>query len=260
MKTSFLLTKWYLDCVAENGDTAILYLANLRWNTVSIAYGSVLTFLDGKMGSSASLYDNAAPKVGPKTIAFTHPRLGVEGTWTALRPPAYRTVVQNADGSVHWNCMQPMSQVDLLLPGNLRTAGLGYVECLTVTILPWQLPLTSLNWGRYLSQQDAVVWVDWQGADGRRCVLHNGEEQDADSITQAEVVFSGGRLDLDCGLVLRQGLLADTVFPEISRLAALLPHSILSANMCTWRSRGRFRATTGESSGWAIHEVVKWND
>lgn len=260
-KNSFLLTKWYLDCVAESGDTAILYTADLRWNAVSLHYSSVLTFHDGRISSASSLQENAAPKVDAHKIAFKHSRLGVEGGWMALRPPADRTLFQKDDGSVHWNCVQPMSQVDLLLPGNFRIAGLGYAECLTLTILPWQLPLTSLNWGRYLSQQDAVVWIDWQGADSRRTVIHNGEEQAADSITEFEVRFgTGGRLDLDSGLVLRQGRLGDTVFPGISRLASLLPRSMLSVDECKWRSRGKFRGPGGESFGWAIHEVVKWND
>ena len=43
MKSSFLLTKWYLDCVAESGDAVILYVADLRWNALTVHYGSLLT-------------------------------------------------------------------------------------------------------------------------------------------------------------------------------------------------------------------------
>jgi len=257
---TFLLTKWYLDCVADNGDAAILYIADLRWNALSFHYGSLLTVLDGKVGSASSVRGNAAPTLDGGVIAVQHLSLGVAGTWQALRDPIRRTVFETADGSVDWRCLQPMSQVDLLLPRNTQLRGIGYAECLTLSLLPWQLPMTSLLWGRYLSPQDAIVWIDWRGSAPSRSVIHNGEEHFAESITESEVVFSGtsARLELDCGLVLREGRLGDTVFPGISRLAALLPRNMLSVNECKWRSRGLFRTVAGRSSGWAIHEVVKW--
>lgn len=190
---------------------------------------------------------------------MNHTGLGVQGTWEALRAPIRRTVFQNENGSIDWHCIQPMAQVDLLLRGKVRIQGLGYAECLTLSLLPWQLPLTSLNWGRYLSQNDALVWIDWQGPDPLRSVVLNGEEHHASSVTDSEVVLSEvTRLGLDRGLILRQGQLGDTIFPGISRLAALLPRSMLSVHECKWRSRGIFRTATSESSGWAIHEVVKW--
>jgi len=259
---SFLLTKWYLDCVADNGDAAILYVADLRWNALSFHYGSLLTVLNGKVGSVSSVRGSTATTLNDGMLAVQHRGLSVEGTWQALREPVRRTVFRSQDGSVDWHCLQPISQVDLLLPRNIKLRGLGYAECLTLSILPWQLPLTSLLWGRYLSQQDAIVWIDWQGSSPYRSVIHNGEECSADSITESEVVFSNAatRLELDRGLVLREGRLGDTVFPGISRLGALLPRSMLSVNECKWRSRGVFRTASGQSSGWGIHEVVKWTD
>ncbi len=261
-KHSFLLTKWYLDCVADNGDVAILYSADLHWNALSFHYGSLLTVLDGKVGSASSVRGHAAPAFTNGMLALQHQSLGVEGIWQALGDPIRRTVFETADGAVDWHCLQPMSQVDLLLPRNTRLRGIGYAECLTLSVLPWHLPMTSLLWGRYLSQQDAIVWIDWRGSAPYRSIIHNGEEHFAESITESEVMFAGtgARLELDCGLVLREGRLGDTIFPGISRLAALLPRSMLAVNECKWRSRGLFRTAAGQSSGWAIHEVVKWKD
>ena len=251
-----------MDCVADNGDATILYVADLHWNALWFHYGSLLTVLNGAVGSASSLRGGVAPTLNHGMLAVQHQSLGVEGTWKALRDPMRRTVFQSADGSVDWHCLQPMSQVDLRLPRNTKIQGLGYAECLTLTLLPWQLPLTSLLWGRYLSPQDAIVWIDWRGSAPYRSVIHNGEEHSTDSITESEVVFAntGARLELDRGLVLREGRLGDTVFPGISKLGALLPRSMLSVNECKWRSRGLFHTTTSQSTGWAIHEVVKWKD
>ncbi|HET9306220.1 MAG TPA: hypothetical protein VFO46_09355 [Candidatus Sulfotelmatobacter sp.] len=262
-----MLTKWYLDCVAENGDAVILYAADLRWNSVSFHYGSLLTVLNGKINFASALRSVPAPTLQGDILTVQQPGLSLEGTWAALRPPIRRTVFQNAQGTVDWHCLQPMSNVDLrvcgrtqIVCGRTQIDGLGYAECLTLSILPWHLPLTQLRWGRYLSQEDAVVWIDWQGAERVQLVLHNGEEQQARTITESEVVFAeGGRvLELDRGLVLRQGRLGNTVFRGISRLAKLLPRTMLAVDECKWRSHGVFRTDTGQSSGWAIHEVVKW--
>lgn len=262
MKSSFLLTKWYLDCVQENGDAAILYVADLRWNALTVHYGSLLTVLGGRIDSACSLRRSTPPSAESRKITVSLPHLNVEGTWQALRSPIQRTVFEGECGSVEWHCLQPMSQVDLLLQGTTRLVGRGYAECLTLSVLPWKLPLNELHWGRFLSERDALVWIDWRGPHRHRAVFHNGVESQVTSITESEIVLadSDTRLELDRGLVLRQGRLGDTVFPGVSRLAELLPRSMLSVNECKWRSRGFMHSSGSESSGYAIHEVVKWTD
>lgn len=262
MKNSFLLTKWYLDCVAENGDVVILYVADLRWNALTVHYGSLLTVFGGRVGSTSSVRGGAMPEVQDGTIAVSLPQLDVKGTWQLLRSPIQRTIFESEHGSVDWNCLQPMSQVDLLFRGTTRLTGRGYAECLTLSVLPWKLPMRELHWGRFLSDRDALVWIDWRGPHQRRVVFHHGKERQAKSITESGIVFadSDAQLELDRGLVLRQGRLGDTVFPGASRLVELLPRSILSVNECKWRSRGLMHSLGAESSGYAIHEVVKWTD
>jgi hypothetical protein len=261
LKNSFLLTKWYLDCVAESGEAVILYVADLRWNALTAHYGSLLTVLGGRVASTSSLRRGAIPKVEDGMIVVNLPQLDVEGTWHRLRSPIQRTVFESGHGSVEWHCLQPMSQVDLLLRGT-RLIGRGYAECLTLSVLPWRLPLHELHWGRFLSDPDAVVWIDWRGLRQRRIVIHNGEERKVKSIKESEIVFADpdARLELDRGLVLRQGRLGDTIFPGVSRLAGLLPRSMLSVSECKWLSRGFMHSSGAESSGYAIHEVVKWTD
>ena len=261
-RNSFLLTKWYLDCVAENGDAVILYVANLRWNAVALHYGSVLTVLGGKVGSVSSLRPGSLPEAESGKITVSLPHLDVEGTWKALRSPISKTFLESEQGAVEWRCLQPMSQVEVILRGTTRLSGFGYAECLTLSILPWKLPLHELHWGRFLSEQDAIVWVDWRGPHNSRVVVHNGEECRVQSLTESEIVFadSAPRLQLDHGLVLRRGRLQDTVFSGVARLAKLLPRTMLAVDECKWRSRGVLHTPEGQLSGWAIHEIVKWKE
>jgi hypothetical protein len=69
VKSSFLLTKWYLDCVAESGDAVILYVADLRWNALTVHYGSLLTVLGGRVASTFSLRGGAILEIQDGTIA-----------------------------------------------------------------------------------------------------------------------------------------------------------------------------------------------
>ena len=259
-ESSFLLTKWYMDCVAENGDAAVVYVADLRWNKLSIHYESLLTIIDGRVHCVSSLRKEHSPQLDRNAITLTLPGLGIAGTWRALRAPVRRTVFEGKEGCIDWHCHQPMAQVDVLLQDKTRITGLGYAECITLSVVPWKLPLEELHWGRFLSEQHALVWIDWRGPQPWRSLIHNGDEHEIQSLTESEILFvpTGNSLDLDRGLVLRSGQLGHTIFTRISRLAKLLPHNMLAVEECKWRSRGRLQAASANASGWAIHEVVKW--
>ena len=48
----FELSKWYADCVTEQGDALILYCAELRWRGPAIHYTSLLTHRGGRPARS----------------------------------------------------------------------------------------------------------------------------------------------------------------------------------------------------------------
>ena len=159
VKSSFLLTKWYLDCIAESGDTAILYLADLRWKALTIHYRCLLTVLNGIVNSTSSLRGGSAPEVQGRVIFATLPALGIEGTWQALRSPFSKTIFENEHGSVEWKCSQPMSEVNLQV-GKTFIGGRGYAERdhLDTAV---DLPMKELHWGRF--SQIMMVWTTGEG-------------------------------------------------------------------------------------------------
>ena len=259
-KNSFLLTKWYLDCVTESGDTVIIYTADLRWMSVSIHYASAISCIEGKIANLSTNHGGWLPAPAGDVVTLSHPGIGVEGRWHALRSPVHKHVFESREGLVNWHCLQPMSQVEMLFRGHIRLLGLGYVERMSVSVSPWDMPLSSLRWGRFLSPRDAVVWMDWHGTERKRAVIYNGEELSATVVSDTEVVFGqSSRLTLDQGLVLRKGDLGETVFPGLSRLSRLLPRTVLAVNECQWRSHGILHHPHPEgdtSSGWALHQTV----
>jgi hypothetical protein len=257
---SFLLSKWYLDCVADKGNGVIVYVAELRWKSWRTRYASTLRFFGDKTESASSIRECSLPESSRGQISLSLPHLGVEGNWKGFAAPIKRTILENADGAVRWNCLQPGSQVDLSLDHSIKMTGLGYAELLEISVPPWNLPLSELHWGRFVSESETLVWIDWRGPYSHRLAVHNGTEREIALITTEEVrsADSSTLLTLDRRLVLRSGTLGETVFPILARLAKAIPMKMLGIHERKWRSRGVLRAQQRTAEAWAIHEVVKW--
>jgi hypothetical protein len=257
MASSFSLIKWYLDCVTDEGEVTIVYLAELRWHGVHLHLASVVGGIEESMGTRSSMSPCRLSSNGGR-ICAEHAKLGVLGIWEADATAVERTVYENGSGYVRWNCLQPRSLVQLRVKDRELT-GLGYAECLTLTIPPWQLPMRQLRWGRFVSPEDSLAWVDWQGPFSTNFAIHNGEETKLNTVTEAEVRFPGATLTIERGLALRSGRLGSTILPGIPALGMLLPSSLFNVEECKWRSRGTLVTKDRGSSGWVIHEVVQWS-
>jgi hypothetical protein len=254
--SKFSLVKWYLDCVTELGDAAILYCADLRWRGVHLAYCSILQAIEGSVESHSSMAGfHLSNNSGDIQAEF--PRLGVSGTWRADALPVERTVYESASGSVQWDCLQPKSKVNLRI-GERELTGLGYAERLTLTLPPWKLPMRQLRWGRFVSPEDSLAWIDWQGPYSTSFAIHNGFECELLSVSDSEVAIPNATLHMDDSLPLRAGRLGSTILPGAPALRKLLPSSLFNIEEHKWRSRGILNANEHSSRGWVIHEVVHW--
>ena len=225
------MRKWYLDCVTAGGEPAVLYHARIRWGAFALRYASVL-------GGGTTLRSTPEPRVEGDTVVFRAPGLGIDGTWRALAPAHERLLT---DG-VEWRCVQPRAQVSLRLGGR-ALSGLGYVEVLTLTRVPWRLPIDELRWGRFCAADTGAVWIEWRGAHPLKVALVDGAPAD----------FTPERLRLHGDRVLRSGRIGETALAMIPRLDRL-PGRIVGLSETKWLSRG---ALAG-SEGWAIHELVRW--
>lgn len=255
--SSFSLVKWYMDCVTDQGDTAILYCADLHWRGLSLHYSNVLT-LTGQSVASHSSMARSSVTSRDGHIFVDCPALAATGAWQPAAPSVRHTVYQDAAGTVDWNCLQPASTVRIRIDDR-ELFGLGYAECLTLTIPPWQLPLRQLRWGRFVSATDSLAWIDWQGPHSTSLAVHNGRVLAPTSISDTAIALPNAALYLADSFPLRSGRLGATVFPGAGTLGRLLPSSLREIDETKWRSRATLRTPDRQSSGWAIHEVVQWN-
>lgn len=246
-----------MDCVTELGTTAILYSAKISWRGMQASYSSIL-LSDGTTTTTQTSMKRQRIKSTDSEISIEFPGLEVAGTWKSAALPVQQTMFEDARGSVLWNCLQP-SSLAYVKVGDRELTGLGYAECLTLTLPPWQLPMRQLKWGRFVSPRDSLAWIDWQGPYCTSLVVHNGRKCVASAISQSQVVLDHATLHLDELVTLRSGALASTILPSAPALRSLLPHALFNITEHKWRSRGTLDTADHQSTGWVIHEVVDWN-
>lgn len=256
----FHLTKWYADCIAENGHAVIVYCATARWRAIALHYECVLEAnAANQLKARYSIRKCAMPVREGSTVRWESESLKSKGSWERLDPPCEVRVYDSSLGTVDWHCMQPRASATVDLGEGVTIQGLGYVERLEMTIAPWNLPLEELRWGRFLSDRESVVWIDWRGEYSRRIVLENGVLRSASSVEESGLTLEENvTLSLSASEALRKGALGKTALGVIPGVARLLPNRLLAVEECKWRSRGELLRGKRKSSGWAIHEIVRW--
>ena len=253
----FSIEKWYLDCVTDEGDLAIVYCADLAWRGMHLQLSSILAGTEGSVRASTSV-SHFDVEAEDRQISVNLPKLGVAGTWQALCQPHERLVYECEEGAIRWSCLQGRSKVQVRIRDRVLT-GLGYAERLSITVPPWHLPLQRLRWGRFVSSDDALVWVDWQGSYNTAFALRDGKETSLLSVSEAEVSTSCGTLQIDSGFSLRSGPLESTILPDVPVLRKILPRVLFRVQEHKSCGKGVLEAQDRRSSGWVIHEVVDWN-
>ncbi|APR79280.1 Hypothetical protein A7982_04627 [Minicystis rosea] len=259
-RSTFELSKWYLDCVGEGGDVFIAYAAEVRWRALSLRYTSTLVQRAGHATHiEATLRSAPPPVIDGGVLTWAAPALDVSGRWEARAPEVRDTVLEADDGRVEWRCWMPKARAEIALAsGPIR--GLGYAEHLTLTVPPWQMPIDELWWGRFLSEDASLVWIDWRGPHTRHVVFLDGEARGPAHIDERGLATADGavRLALTEPRVLREGALGKTALAILPAVDAVLPVRILATEERKWVARGTLDRDGHHSEGWVIHEVVRW--
>jgi hypothetical protein len=255
----FKLSKWYLDCVTESGEAAVLYWAALRWGILRLRYGAALVKTrDADTVESYTLRPGTAPREIEGGVHWACRALNVDGSWVQRADGFERTLFEGKQGKIHWNCVTPRADATIRI-GERTLCGMGYAECLTMTLKPWQLPFQKLRWGRFHSPADVLVWIEWCGSLERSWVFLNGEEdrRGRTSPSCVESKHHGAVLAIDGGSTLRSARLVQSLPLPLRALMWLLPG---------WRSvretkslaRGSMTVSERTCTGLVVHEVVEW--
>ena len=257
----FLLTKWYLDLVTPEGTALIAYAARLRWGRFRLAYASVLVSEPSREARETRAFGGggAWPRLDGDRLIWTPPRLGVDGTWDRAAPGIRRRLLKTDAGEIRWKCEMPSGRASVTVGGRTFD-GLGYVERLSLSIPPWNLPFRTLHWGRHTSAGHSLVWIDWTGEDTRRYVWLDGVEQPNASLDERAVY----RLDQETTLRL-DGARDICDQRALARIAGRVPGLTrrLAGPVAAMRehkqvARGTIERHGDAHAGWTLFETVTW--
>ena len=256
----FCLSKWYLDAVGESGEVFIGYRAALQWRRVAVSYAATLTGGALESRTRSTMRSEEEPILRMGSLAWTSSALEVDGCWRQAAAPIERTLYASPEGAVVWRCLVPSAQAEVRSRSSILS-GLGYVEHLSMTLPPWRLPIDTLRWGRFLSPEHSVVWIDWRReGDDRTWIFVDGAEARCGRVSEEEIFFEGGRLRLPMPgrLTLRDGRLSHLLRSPSLPLRRSFDARALAIHETKWRTRGVLECSGAPpSEGWVIHEIVR---
>ena len=256
---SFALTKWYFDVVTDDGDYAIAYSGEVRWGRLRPHFSAV------QVGSHAlgptpwrtSAHDVGPPCCDASGIRWNAAPLDVLIEGQRATPPITHELLATSQGRVTWSAALPRAAMRVHV-GDRVLQGLGYVERLDLTLLPWRILADTIRWGRFVAADASLVWIEWQGDVPVNVVFQGGVPIDGATIADDAVTCPDGTtLSMTDSRLITDDRVSGLLAPLAMLQAIMSP--IGKLHQTRWLSRGTLqRPGMPPSVGWVIHEVVEW--
>lgn len=257
MKSNFQFEKWYMDVVTENAEVLIGYFARLQWGKISLTYnGFIHRNEKGEVVSKNSFVKSNSPEWRGPHLDWNPSFL--KGNWNMTEAPIRSELFRSEDQYIEWNCVMPKAAGKVVI-GNTTIEGLSYAEKMTFNILPWQLPLRELFWGRFLSTDYSVIWIEWRGPQPKLWIWVNGKPHLTGAVSNEEIQTAGLRLTFETKFELRSGRISDTIFKGVQKIMSIFPRSIFQLHENKWCGVANLTLHDRQQiKGTYIHEQVIW--
>lgn len=192
-------------------------------------------------------------------MTWRHAQLGLEGEWQALSPAFEKDLLSSGGRTVNWSVLQPSSRVRITTENGNTFKGLGSCERLNLTIPPWKLGLTELTWGRFVSETNSVVWLEWKGQHPLRLMYWNSRSMEPVEISASKVAAKDLQVAISGERTLRSGTIGSEILSNVPKVLELVPLALLRVHERKKLGRGVLQAIDGTTDeGWVIHEKVTW--
>lgn len=264
-KHDFYIDKWFLDYTGNDGKAMIFYAARLIWHGLSASYTSWLNY-DPILGVKVkSRFRNVYfPTKNENSITWGDKKFGISGRWESNAKPIQSRIHDSEEGYLDWFCFQPASKVQLTINGK-SLEGKGYAEQLIMTVPAWKIPMDELRWGRFVSDEDNMVWIELRKEERKKWLWVN-LERERNCIIEDESVSVPAEnlvLKLDKSVVLESEKKILSVVEKIIRYIPgfnkLIPLQFIMADETKWLSNGQLKINGKTvSEGKAIHELVNF--
>ena len=255
------LSKWYLDVVTDEGTVLVAYALSIKWAALRVEGASFLLADPGSEPRERRVWSHVrAPSQNGDSLRFCHEDLRIDGEWRRSASAIDASLLDDESGRLSWACAAPCADATVRLDGR-TLVGKGYAECLTMTQMPWTLPLRHLRWGRFTGESHSAVWIAWRGGPPRQWVWLDGVPQPTAEADDSGVAGLSGGQDLRLAPIRdicdRRSLRA--LFSHAPALESGLAGPLRNLRDAKRLARGTLvRDGATVDQGWTIHEVVTW--
>jgi hypothetical protein len=256
----FKLEKLYLDSIDDSGNCFVIYYAKLEFFFVRITF-SELIFSDasGMTIEKKSLKKISKPLTNDLLLYFNH-FMQIRGSWKRTSPPLMPISFKDKlNRELIWNCHHPKAFTEIEHEES-KYRGFGYAETISMTIKPWILPMEELRWGRFLSDDFTITWIEWKGDYPLHKIFCNGTEY-KDAIFESQgVVFGRGAYSLIFKeiTIIRKGKLSK-VFSKMPWLKIIFNKRILNTTEIKYKAKSILNLNSEtKATGWSLYELIIW--
>ncbi|MDP4114643.1 MAG: hypothetical protein Q8903_00825 [Bacteroidota bacterium] len=254
--TDFYVKKWYLDYVTQNLDASIIYDGSLRFGPFEYHHSSELKRKDLHI-SERTNWDNKFCKITVEENTITCLLKDKTVKWLGKQAPINIPIFKKNDKFINWNCVQPLSRVEIITGTSVQHA-LGYAEQMETNILPWEFEFDYLNWGRFTSDNNSLVWTFLDGDFKQILIFLNSKEVEPVNISLNEIEFKGGTLKIEDTAILREGNIVSSLLNTMPSLSKILPKTGFPIFETKILGKGSLLIDGRIDEGYVIHEEVKW--
>ncbi len=249
----FHLKKHYFDGIDQQGNLFIIYDAALTIGGISIPYSSIITQLNGK-----NLEHRRLSRLKRSDAQIRHNKLNFNGSWLPLSHISPLTLYQRGKRRLIWHCHTAKADFELEF-AQQTYRGLGYAETLEMNFAPWLLPISELRWGRFLSANHSIVWIEWLGETTLKKLIWNGELIENFEINDNVLLIKEKQLSL---YFRRPMIIKDEPLVKITErfkfLRFLIKKSFLQSRETKWKSEAELSVANQTEKGFALYERVLW--
>lgn len=251
----FYLKKHYYDGIDKQGNVFIIYSAELMLWGVKIPYSSILFHSK----NSQQFEKRSLSKLKQIDRSVHHPRLPFSAYWIPHLPEIKVALIHNSTQYVNWSCHTPKAHFHITFQGK-EYQGIGYAETLEMNFLPWKLAVSELYWGRFLSENHSVIWIEWRGKQAFKQLIWNGKTFSDFEIKEEGISLPSENMFLrfQMSIALKNEPIGN-VITQVPLLKYFLPKRFLQTQHMKWKSEVKLLVNQHvRESGYALYEKVLW--
>jgi hypothetical protein len=259
-RTRFNIEKLYLDCVDNYGNCFILYRARMDLFFFRFFYsGLIFSNTEGFTIEKLSFRQIEMPEI-TNTLVFKNDLLKISGSWRKIENQILSPIFKDQkNNELIWNCHHPKCITEINFAGKIFN-GYGYAETISLPLKPWNLPLDELKWGRFLSDDYTIIWINCRGVQPVNKLFFNNAEIDDAEFKEDVISFCGGIYQLRFKEIqpIRKGRLSK-IFSGNPWLKFLFNKRILNTLEKKYKAKTSLsKRSESLSDGWSIYETIIW--